>query len=227
LSCLQYDEAELLATREKLHSTSATVLWCYAPGFIHEGRADVQNMEALTGIRLAMIDAPSSPRTNIIDFTAPFCGPTLRSTTFGVEYAFAPLFYAVDEGATPIGAYCDTGKTSIAVKQVGVSTAIFCGSNKLSADLLHGVARTAGVHLYSDSLEPCDANEEFVYLHSSQGGPKTITLKQPCDVIDVYEGKRLFEDVGQFTIDMPMETTRLFFMGDGDRFMQFMCYPSL
>ena len=227
LSCLQYDEAELQAVRDKLQAKPATVLWCYAPGFIHEGTATVQNMEALTGISLAMLDAPSSPQTNIVDLTTPFCGPALDSTTFGVEYAFAPLFHVVDDRAMALGRYCDTGKISLAVKQVGVSTSIFCGSNKLSAGLLHSIAGAAGVHLYSDSLEPCDANDRFVYLHSSQTGPKAVALRQPGDVIDVYEGKLLFENVDHFTIDMPLETTKLFYIGDGDAFMRFMDYPSL
>mgnify|MGYP006954430310 CR=1 FL=1 len=81
--------------------------------------------------------------------------------------------------------------------------------------------------MYSDSLEPCDANDRFVYLHSSFAGTKTITLKQPADVVDIYEGKVLFENVDHFMIDMPQETTRFFFVGDADMFMQSMKYPSL
>ena len=45
--------------------------------------------------------------------------------------------------------------------------------------------------------------------------------------VDVYEGELLFKNVDHFTIDMPLETTKLFYIGDGDAFMRFMDYPSL
>lgn len=218
LSCFQYDDAVLSAVRQKIYDRGATVLWCYAPGFIHEGKADIANMEPLTGFRFAMSTEPSSPRINITDFTHPFFVGETALTSFGVKYSISPLFYVTDNAAQILGTYQGTGLPSLAVKKVGEATSIFCGSNKLTTPLIRGIAREAGVHLYSCSGDPFEANDRFALLHTSTGGDKTISLRAPADVVDVFTGEIVAANAARFTVNVPAEQTRFWFIGDAKDF---------
>ena len=218
LSCFQYDDAVLSAVRQKIYDRGATVLWCYAPGFIHEGKADIANMEPLTGFRFAMSTEPSSPRINITDFTHPFFVGETALTSFGVKYSISPLFYVADSKAQVLGTYQGTGLPSLAVKKVGEATSIFCGSNKLTTPLIRGIAREAGVHLYSCSGDPFEANDRFALLHTSTGGDKTISLRAPADVVDVFTGEIVAANAARFTVNVPAEQTRFWFIGDAKDF---------
>lgn len=221
LSCFQYDEATRAAIRQRLYQRPVTVVWCYAPGFIHDGVADVSNMERLTGLRFDIIREPASPKISLVDLAHPIAAG-VRTASFGVDYAFAPLFHVVDDAATPIGIYRANGLVALAAKDVGAAHVVFCGSNKMSAEVLHGFARAAGVHLYSDSLDPFEANGHFVMLHASRGGDKTFQLKRPSDVVDVFDRRVLFEQVSRFTVPVAAQQTRLFFVGDSAGFLEFM-----
>ncbi|HOZ46658.1 MAG TPA: beta-galactosidase [Candidatus Hydrogenedentes bacterium] len=220
LSCFQYDDALLDAVRTKLYGRPTMVLWCYAPGFVHDGTANVGHMEALTGMRFGMRLDPMAPRTNLTNLASPLTAEC-RSGTFGVEYAFAPLFFLNDDAAKPLGVYAASGQVSLGLKRVGEATAVFCGSNKVPTELLRGIAKAAGVHVYCNSGDPFEANERFLTLHSSSDGNKTFRLKEPADVVDVFGGQVLFEQVDRFSIHVPAEETRLFFVGDGHRFLDY------
>ena len=68
LNCFQYDDKILAAVEKEIKSKDVTALWCYAPGFIYGARAEVKNMEKLTGMIFGMTEKPASPIIDIIDF---------------------------------------------------------------------------------------------------------------------------------------------------------------
>jgi hypothetical protein len=227
LSCFQYDPASLAAIRQQVQERGATVLWCYAPGFIAGGKADVANMRALTGLDLEMVEGPSAPVVNVTDLTGPLTSGGLQSLSFGAPYELRPLFAVRDPEAETLGVYRDTGQVALAARQVGRGRALFCGSHILPPDLLRNIARAAGVHIYSDSGDVLTANDNFVMLHTSTAGDKTITLPRRADVVDVYEGRVLFRDVATFTLNEAAQTTRLLYAGDAGEFLRDMDYGGL
>jgi hypothetical protein len=161
---------------------------------------------------------PGRPRIAITDLAHPFFARGTPWTTFGVGYSLSPLFHVTDDSARTLGVYQDTGLAALAVKTVGQACSVFCGANKLTTALLRGIAREAGVHLYSDSEDPFEANDQFILLHTSTAGTKTLTLKAPADVVDVYTGEVLFRRVPGFTMDLPAEQTRFWFVGNAADF---------
>jgi len=218
LSSFQYDDVTLAAVR-RLQQKGVTILWCYAPGFIRDGVADVGNMEALTGLRFRMDPDAACPYTTIADTTHPIT-EGLAAGGFGLPFAIGPQFSVDDPEARILGLYRDSGLASLAVKPVGQSRAAYCGSPKLPADLLRNLARFAGVHLYSEDLDTVAANDSFILLHTATAGSKTVHLKAKADVVDVFEGQVLARGVDQVTIDIPAEETRLLFVGDAESFLR-------
>lgn len=218
LSSFQYDDETLAAVR-RLQAQDVTILWCYAPGFIHADTADVDNMGRLTGLHLRMNAEESCPYTNVTDTADPITA-NLQCLGFGLPFAIAPLFSVDDPDARTLGVYRDGGLPSLAVKRIGQSRAIFCGSPKLPSDLLRNIAHSAGVHIYSDSLDTLAANDRFIMLHTAAAGEKTIRLRERADVVDVFENEVLARDVEQVTLQLPAEETRLLFVGDADEFLR-------
>jgi len=219
LSCVQYDEARLRAVRQ-LQERAATVLWCYAPGFIADGSAGVAHMAALTGFRLQRLAAGPA----VINVTAPAQAglAEMASLSFGAPYALDPRFGVNDPAAEPLGVYRDGGQVALAAKTVGRSRSLYCGASVLPPELLRGLARAAGVHIYAADNDVVDANDSLVLLHTASAGDKTIALPCRADVVDVYSGVVLARDVPQFSLHEAAETTRLFYVGEAAEFLGYM-----
>jgi hypothetical protein len=222
LSCVRYDDALLAAVQRLVQGRAATVLWCYAPGFIRDGTADVKHMQALTGFRLKRLAAAPA----VINLTAP-TQPLLAgiaTLSFGAPYAMDPLFAVDDPQAEALGVYRDNGQVALAAKTVDRCRGVFCGAHLLPPELLRGLARQAGVHLYTASDDVIDANDAFVLLHTATAGAKTLTLPQAADVVDVYTGTVLAQGAKEFTLHAAAETTRLFYVGNAPEFVRYMDY---
>ena len=76
------------------------------------------------------------------------------------------------------------------------------------------LARRAGVHLYSDSSDPVDANDSLVALHARFEGKKTIRLPRRTDVYDVFGGRMIARGVDSFSFDAPLHSSWLFYFAD-------------
>jgi len=227
LSCFRYDDALLAAVRERLQATGATILWCYAPGFIRNETAEVRHMRDLTGFNLGCLPGASTAVVKLTDLRSPLTGTGLQCHSFGPPYPLDPLFAVQDPAAEVLGVYRDTGLPALALKQVGRSRSLFCGSPVLPPDLLRSLARAAGVHLYLDSEDVLHANDRFVLLHTTTAGQKTLRLPRRADVVEVYTGQVLFRQVESFSLAEASQTTRLFYTGDAEEFLQAMDYGSL
>jgi len=223
LNCFQYDK-KILQGVDKLKNSNTTALWLYAPGFFNKNTADVKNMQGLIGMKFGMINHKTSPRTDIQDFSDRFTIAGLQKSSFGTSGKLYPLFYVDDTTAKVLGNYRETGYASLAVKKVGKSSFIFCGSNSISADLLSSIATGANVHLFSHSFDTIFQGAGFLTLHSRRSGDKKISLQQKSDVVDIFSGQTITHDADHFTIKMSALETRVFFFGNAAEFKKYMKY---
>lgn len=216
----QFDTTpELDAALKKIRSRSGTCLFLYAPGVFRNDRIDFANMERLTGIKLRVKEGSGMTR---VTFPAKKTPETalLRYRGMGSEN-FLPLLFEAVSGR-PLATYPD-GKVGVAVTNVGRTKSIFCGVTKLSADFLRSLAADAGVWIYSDSEDVLFASDAFLTLHAATGGRKTLRFRRPVDVADVFTGEVLARNVKQFTFDVKMLETKVFYYGnDADAFVEAM-----
>lgn len=69
----------------------------------------------------------------------------------------------------------------------------------MPADVLRGLAREAGVHIYCEAEEPLYANDRLIALHTITGGPRTIVLPKKCRrVTEVFSGRVVAENSDRF-----------------------------
>jgi hypothetical protein len=178
-------------------------VWCYAPGMYDGDRTSPQAMQELTGFRLVRVSparAWATPTEN---------GRTLGlKTAFGVEGPVMPLFAADDATAAETLATYPDGSTAIALRQTNASWSLFVGAPGLTPDLLRVAARSAGVHLFTDSDCSVYANGPIIALHAAVDGPVVLDTGRRGPVHDALGGN-FIADGPRITLTMKKGDTRV------------------
>jgi hypothetical protein len=89
----------------------------------------------------------------------------------------------------------------------------FSGTWQLDVDFIVELLRRSGVHIYSDSRDPMEANEAIYTLHARTPGLKMVRLPVRSSVVDVLNGRLLGRGVSEFSFDASLHSTHLFYFG--------------
>jgi len=197
----------LLKAAEKLRERDCTILWTYAPGYVSNDGNSVANMKALTGMDFVPCPDVTDPGVTLADGTKVGSLRNPKGTA-----PLSPIFAAAKPGKV-LGRYSN-GAAGLAESRTGKARTVFSGSHYVNAPTLRTIAREAGVHLYSDSLDVLEANERFVLVHVRNAGKKTIRLPRKTSVVSVFERELVAKDVDAFTFEAPLHTSWLFYCAD-------------
>ena len=102
--------------------------------------------------------------------------------------------FAVSPGQTGVaelGRYEGTDLVGFAGKRMPGWRSVFCGALQISPEVLRGLARSAGVHIYSDANDVVMGGEGFLAVHATTGGEKTLTLPQAAGLQDLGTGETM------------------------------------
>ena len=198
-NCIVYD-AKFLAAIEALRQRDCTLFWMYAPGYTYGNTISVENMKRLTGFTFEKFQVPVMPAVTLAD------GVVMGTRTVRMM----PLFHALDGEA--IGTY-ENGKVGLAKIKTGKATSVFSGVWQFNTPFLVNLARQAGVHLFTETMDPVEANDALFTLHARRSGTKRIRLPKRCDVVDVFNNKLIATDADEFTIEAPLHSSFLFYYG--------------
>ncbi len=116
-----------------------------------------------------------------------------------------PRIYVDDPAAVTLGELAGDGhRAGLAVKDCGAWKSIYIGAiGLMPPELLRGVARYAGLHVYNDSGDVLFVCHDLVGLHASSDGEKVIALPEEATVTSLWDQKPL----GRATrIVRPMKT---------------------
>lgn len=202
LNVFQYDDA-LLSAVEKLRQRPCTLLWVYAPGYHHQFSGNVENMRKLTGFEFEKLPKPVTPAVKLAD------GRWIGTVAGRIK----PMFAVKNKEAEVLGVY-ENGAAGFAAMPTGQAVSIFLGAYQFDCTVLRELFRKAGVHIYSASDDPVEANGSLICVHSRTPGRKNIKLPRRTDVVDVFNAVAVASDVSEFTYDATLHDTRLFYYGD-------------
>ena len=191
------------AAVEAIRARGATILWLYAPGCIKDGTLSLANMKALTGIDFAAEAAPA------------VAGVTLKADGrfMGMpKVKVNPLFYPVKPDVT-LG-LSETGHPGLAAVKIGKSVSVFSNTWQIDVPFLSLLEKKAGVHIYSDSTDPVEANDCLFTLHARFPGRKTVRLPRRTTVLDVFAKRIIARNAESFTFAAPLHSTFLFYCAD-------------
>ena len=202
LNATAIDENTAKIIREKADKNQAIVLWCYAPGFIKDGKFNYQNMEKTTGIPfdVSMTETTISPKFKKSSIL-------FNNSKLLPSYTMQPVFTPKGENLT-IHATSDN-KAIVAEKKVGNHTAIY-SLIPFDNTFLRNLAKMAKVHIYSNSSDVLLANKEHLFIHASHSGMKKINLPNVYNVLDVEQNIVIFKEVRSFSIPMKKYDNKLF-----------------
>lgn len=229
LNCYYLTDAEREAIHAKAQKNSAVVLWLYAPGFIDPDAKtvmSVDNVSRTVGMKLGFIENTFFPHFRVNPSSHPALALASDTRRYGVidrdvhsniwigatvlppVYA-NPGFYIDDPEATILGRYCCDGRPAMAMTEHTGFKSIYCAAHVLRSDMLASIANYAGCHLFTQTDDVLYANENFVAIHASSDGHKTIRFKEVCSPFEVYECRYYGKNVNEIELDMKLGETKM------------------
>lgn len=234
LSTTQVTEAERRAISEKLQKNGNVIIWVFTSGMSDGNTTSVDNLSALTGMNMKLIESPNTERklmgTVEVENYNSWVTEGLADVSFGaIEYrTLAPVIAVDDETAVTLGYHTEqngygTNNVGFAMKEMtdgkGNSwTSIYSAVPCIPADILRNVLKHCGCHIYDDTAtDIIYADNNYISVHSLFGGEKTVTL--PCNytVYDVFNRKVIAKSVNSFTYSSDKGETRLFRISKNDK----------
>ncbi len=205
----------------------ATALWVYAPGYIDKGLS-VENMSALTGIRLAESDSSGELRVQISSQDHPYTNSLPAGLAYGTDVnvekirlsynsfgylkgglKVSPRFWGDDPTAIVLGHLMGIERPGLLVKEQPGWTSVYSSAPIVPAALLRRIASAAGCHIYSDADDVVYANKSFLVIYAPAAGARTIRLPRPARVIDLLQNRTLSTGVNEFTLNMSANEAKL------------------
>jgi len=215
LNPLRLDDARRAALDGEIRRDGRVALWIYAPGYIRE-RPGIENMEALTGLRFGTGEQPWGPLVHITDFEHPITAGLSPALVWGTNFKLAPIFHVDDPEARVLGevVYSQGNcRPGFAVKTFPAWTSVYSAAPNLPAPVLRGVARFAGVHLYSDAGDVLYANRNLLGVHTVNGGPRVFRLpRRAAEVVDLFEKRVVARDTDRFEVRLAPRSSALFLL---------------
>jgi hypothetical protein len=211
---------------EKLRRNGATALRIYAPGYLSDQSAAVENIRALTGIRFGIEALAGAHSIGVTNVDHPATRGIEVDTLFGTdinvgqyleptrgEYVpdmrFGPTFFVDDPQATVLGESVQTGRAALAVKDTNGFRSIYSEAPLLPWRLVQNIARDAGAHFYTSDGDMVWANESFLTLYAQYDGEHTIAFRRPTDVMDVWHDRKIARSATEVTLRLSQCTTAL------------------
>jgi len=192
LNAFRVDDARRVAMIRKLKRNHATALFVYAPGYFGPDGASLENMRALTGIRIAKDDKEGVPQILLLDTAALRIQGLSATGPFGAkELTVSPIFYADDPDAQVVGRLVGSQRAGLVVKPMDGWTSLYSAAMTLPPSLLRRIARQAGVHVWLETDDALYTDGQFFGIHAATNGTKRVFLPFACQVTDAMSGRAL------------------------------------
>ncbi len=176
----------------RLKREGKTVLWIYAPDFVENGLAGMQNTTEINIVRL--IGDESCVHTHF--------------GTLNYKSLPEPRFFIEDNDVMPLGVYPNTEKVAIGMKRFGGWTSIYSAVGNLNGSLLRNIARIAGVHIYSDNDNaPVYVNNVIKAVYSMED---TVLYVEDGVYTEIFTNKEYVAENGRLNVPKGEFHTKLF-----------------
>jgi hypothetical protein len=207
--CFALTEAQRQKVREKLLVEGKTVLWLYAPGYIRNGGASVENIADLTGSQVRQHD---SHDLMLVQTDSDLPGPIRHSVLMGRHYFVCPSFSVVDPAAETWGYQFNTGLVGLAHKTVNGAHSVYCSAGPLDPDVVRDIARFAGAHVYLDSSDASYFSRSFIGLHTRKPGVRSLQMPSAEPLYDLLQAQA-YPAAAVHELPLPGNSTGLYFRG--------------
>jgi hypothetical protein len=181
----------------------------------------VGNMSDLTGFRFGRTDNAWGPFAHVTDADHPVTRGVPQDLFWGTTAPLAPWFHLQDPDARVLGQVIGSlgrCKPGLGVKELpaagGTWKSAWCATPNVPAPVLRGLARWAGVHLYSEDGDVLYATRDLLAAHTAVGGARTFRLPRKVEVVhDLLDDRPVAADNDAFSVTLPPASSSLWFAG--------------
>ncbi len=180
-------------------------------------------MTDLTGFRFGRGDNYWGEFMHLTDFTHPITQGLPQDLFWNTSNTIGPIFHLEDPESTTLGQViyalgrCKPGfgvKTFAGEGQSTAWSSVYLATPNIPPAVLRGVARYAGVHLYSEAGDVLYATPELLSVHTVAGGPRTFKLPRQVEVVyDLFNECIVARQADQFQVTLPPASTALYYTG--------------
>lgn len=217
LNAWRLDHNRRAALKRELRRDGRTAVWIYGAGYLEDGPS-LDHMTDLTGFHFGKGDNPWGMLMHITNFTHPITREVSQEVFWGTNSPLGPLFHLEDQDATVLGQVVYSlgrCKPGMAVKEFPDWTSVYVAAPNVPAPVLRGIARSAGVHLYSDAGDVLHATPELLSVHTVAGGTRTFRLPKRAEAVyDLYHDREIARDVQEFQVELPPASSALYYTGN-------------
>ncbi len=223
LNALSVTTTERQAIREKLQTAGKTLVWVYAPGLFDENGPAPSELTEIVGMPLKAQPWNSQVGTLFTDERHMITERLRGGKRMGTDEALNPSYAAIDPQATVLGVYTQSGEPSIAAKTLqadGAWRSVFIGEPQFTGELVRGILRYAGVHLYDTQDDIVFVRENpgvgggLLVVHSPYTGQRVIQLPRPAACYNATEGRLVAQHSASVRLFLRGRSTQTFFWGD-------------
>jgi len=173
-------------------------------------------MEDVTGLRFGTGEQPWGPLVHVTDFEHPITKGLRPEVSWGTNAKLAPLFHVDDPAARVLGevVYSQGNcRPGFAVKEFPGWRSVYRAAPNLPADVLRGVARNAGVHIYSEAGDVLYANRSILGVHTVAGGRRVFRLPRRAGTVrDVFGKRTVASGVTEFEVRLEPRSSALYLL---------------
>jgi hypothetical protein len=162
-----------------------TRVWCWAPGYLHPDRQDLAGIREVTGFTARPVTLPTAEVT-----PTPAGQAQGLTRPWGPKTALQPLFSVAAPGAEVLATYTD-GSPAVAVRRDPSGTEVFLGVPQLTPELVHALAKAAGVHLFTPPGPALWASDGYLSVQAQQTGPLLLDTGRAQPIKDALDGAEL------------------------------------
>ena len=193
------------AIEAKVKTEGKTAVWVYAPGYVGEDGFSKESMAAVTGMHVDVYDEGVEAELALTDTAHAVTSMVPRHQQS--DWSVGPVFSVNDPDAVALGR--TETHVSLAVREFDDWQSVY-SMLPLTRNLLLGLCRYAGVHVYSETFDPFSASKSYVMIHTASAGPKRIVLPGSHDVVDALTGRPIGKGIAEIEETLPKGTTRIY-----------------
>ena len=162
--------------QEKVKKQNRHLIWIYAPGYSDGSQLNVSFVKETTGLNV-------EAGKEIEKVTLTMDSTIVGNYTFSLNNALvSPYFVVKDDHAISMGTVNSSSAVGFAKKQFKTSTSWFMSLPVDHPKVWQYIFKEAGAHIYSKTGEIFYSGNGVLTIHSKEGGPKMITLKNGKEV---------------------------------------------
>lgn len=209
---------------DKLCKNHAAAIFMYASGLINpdrDNKLSPHNISELTGFDIVMDDEERIPKFRIKEHKATeYMQPRFlygwfdrkRLGAFGssdmIKTFLWPAFYPLD--GESVADFVNFDAPAISIKEADGFVSIYYGAKFIRSDTIRSLAAYAGCHIYCDSDDVTFISRNYITIHASSNGNKTLRFPKPVTLTEVYENQIYGENVTELNFKMYLGETKMF-----------------